>query len=30
VIFDVALESEAALAARRLHVQEVILGYLRA
>lgn len=30
VIFDVPLESKAALAARRDHVQEVILGYLRA
>jgi AcrR family transcriptional regulator len=30
VIFDVPLESKPALAARRKHVQEVILGYLRA
>jgi AcrR family transcriptional regulator len=30
VIFDVPLGSEAALLARRKHVQEVILGYLRA
>lgn len=30
VIFDVDLESESEMAARRSHVQEVILGYLRA
>jgi len=30
VIFDVPLESEVALKARRSHVQDVILGYLRA
>jgi AcrR family transcriptional regulator len=30
VIFDVPLESESEMAARRSHVEEVIMGYLRA
>jgi AcrR family transcriptional regulator len=30
VIFDVALESEGEMAARRRHVEDVIMGYLRA
>ena len=30
VIFDVTLESESEMAARRSHVEEVIMGYLRA
>ena len=30
VIFDVPLESESEMAARRSHVEDVIMGYLRA
>ena len=30
VIFDVPLESDSEMAARRSHVEEVIMGYLRA